>query len=79
MRRRVSTFDNWDADLEDDEDDPSLLKSSTSFYSYILLTIVISFMTLVMVMHRASRPRELDSLFQTLDMKLEVPQKWLEK
>lgn len=76
MRRRVSLDDD---DYDDEADDDNNGGCGLSFYLYSFLAIFMLLSGTVLVMHRASRPRELDSVFEIFDVNLESQQKWLEK
>ena len=71
MRRR---FD-FDDEEEEEEDKGSSLIFKNLLYLIISLLIAFS----VLIIYRASRPRGLDSLFESFDVALEVQQEWLEK
>lgn len=62
-------------EVEVQEDDQQIGLSLYFCFSAIFVMILI-FMT--MIMYRASRPVEIDSVFEYFDCRLEGPQRWLE-
>lgn len=63
--------------MEDDDDDEQQIGLSVYFCFPAILLMVLIFTT--MIMYRASRPREVDSVFEYFDCRLEGPQRWLEE